>query len=643
MGIWLNFTKFAAWQGLRLALDGGAYLLRGRSTTHGSAQWASTRKLAQAGVFTDDGLILGKAAGELIRYGDNEGHVLCFAPSGSGKGVGLVVPNLLTYPGSVIVTDVKGENVSITARARSRFGPVYRLDPRDPQNSHAFNPLHLIRVGTAHEADDAMLLASLIIEDEGGRDSHWAQKASEYLAALLLHVVHANGDAPELQTLTEANRLASLDPAQWEMLLDQMLASDHERVRTFAGQLLMADGSEESRNVLSNITKYTVAWADGGPLATLCRTSDFDVETFATRPQSLFVIVPQEKLRFYKPFLRVVVGAALVGLERFGQHFEVVGHKPLFVLDEMAALGRLSVLEDAIAYMRTHARAVLVFQDLGQLRRLYGASAQTFISNCRAHVAFGINDMPTAQVMADRLGRQTVKARSHAYAHDSAMVLRHRDSENISETGRYLLDPAEILNLPATTALITLPRDVGAPIKAERIDYRFERAFSGLWDGWRDGADARSHVSSHAQFAAYFATAARARPVRRRARQRQCKVLQRTPSTDALVRAFSGSNPAGFWLSAAVHAARVSRHVATCSHRRVLPRILHDLDGSTVAAAVRAVGPDGAVVAQSVSDAHRRHGVRAPSAVAAPIRRRGDGSHRPWQSSVRTARGSAVR
>ena len=83
-----------------------------------------------------------------------------------------------------------------------------------------------------------------------------------------------------------------------------MLASDHERVRTFAGQLLTADGSEESRNVISNITKYTVAWAEGGPLATVCRTSDFDVETFAMRPQSLFIVAPQEKLRFYKPFLQ---------------------------------------------------------------------------------------------------------------------------------------------------------------------------------------------------------------------------------------------------------------------------------------------------------------------------------------------------
>ncbi|MEO1695588.1 MAG: type IV secretory system conjugative DNA transfer family protein, partial [Pseudomonadota bacterium] len=465
--------------------------------------------------------------------------MLCFAPSGAGKGVGLAIPNLLTYPGSVIVTDVKGENAAITARQRSSFGPVWRLDPRTPEASNAFNPLHLMRVGTAHEADDAMLLASLIIEDEGGRDSHWTQKASEYLAALLVHVVHANGSAPELQTLTEAHRLASLDPAQWALLLDDMLASDHERVRTFAGQLLTADGSEESRNILSNITKYTVAWAEGGPLATVCRTSDFDVESFATRPQSLFIVVPQEKLRFYKPFLRVVVGAALVGLERFGQVFHVEGPKPLFLLDEMAALGRLSVLEDAIAYMRTYARGVFIFQDLGQLQRLYGRSARSFIANCRAHIAFGVNDMDTAQMLADRLGRQTIKSRSQSYAHDSAMILRHRDNDTVGETGRYLLDPAEILNLPPETALITLPRNVGAPIKAQRIDYRFEPDFNGLWDAWRGGADgpngASSHVSSRLQFAAYFAAAARVQRVRRRVRQRRNRALQRTPSADALL------------------------------------------------------------------------------------------------------------
>ncbi|MEO0960532.1 MAG: type IV secretory system conjugative DNA transfer family protein, partial [Pseudomonadota bacterium] len=108
-------------------------------TTYGSARWGTEKDMLQAGLFVNDGVVLGRYQFRYLRH-DGPEHVLCFAPTRSGKGVGLVVPSLLTWPGSAIVHDIKGENWQLTANYRARFSRVLLFDPTDP-NSAAYNPL----------------------------------------------------------------------------------------------------------------------------------------------------------------------------------------------------------------------------------------------------------------------------------------------------------------------------------------------------------------------------------------------------------------------------------------------------------------------------------------------------------------------
>ena len=104
-------------------------------TTYGSARWATrTRRFATPDLLGPDGVVLGRLAGHYLRH-DGPEHVLCFAPTRSGKGVGLVVPTLLTWPGAAIVHDIKGENWQLTAGLRSRFGRVLLFDPTNAQVS----------------------------------------------------------------------------------------------------------------------------------------------------------------------------------------------------------------------------------------------------------------------------------------------------------------------------------------------------------------------------------------------------------------------------------------------------------------------------------------------------------------------------
>ena len=135
--------------------------LRARSVTHGSARWATLRDLVRGKALGGGGLIVGKAYGQFIRF-KGDGAVMVCAPQGRGKGVGVVIPNLLEHLGSVIVTDPKGENFAVTQRHRSTLGPVYRLDAIHPHESDFFNPLSMVRVGIYDEDTDAAQLAELL-------------------------------------------------------------------------------------------------------------------------------------------------------------------------------------------------------------------------------------------------------------------------------------------------------------------------------------------------------------------------------------------------------------------------------------------------------------------------------------------------
>ena len=159
-------------------------------TTYGSARFATAREVRRAGLLGDDGAVLGRLQERYLRH-DGPEHVLCFAPTRSGKGVGLVVPTLLTWPGSAIVHDIKGENWTLTAGWRARFGRVLRLDPTDAQ-SDAYNPLLEVRRGD-REVRDVQNIADILVDPEGALEkrNHWEKTSHSLLVGAILHVLYA--------------------------------------------------------------------------------------------------------------------------------------------------------------------------------------------------------------------------------------------------------------------------------------------------------------------------------------------------------------------------------------------------------------------------------------------------------------------
>jgi type IV secretion system protein VirD4 len=191
-------------------------------TTYGSARRADAREIRRAGLLGPDGVVLGRFDGRYLRHNGPE-HVLCFAPTRSGKGVGLVIPTLLTWPSSTIVRDIKGENFQLTSGFRARFGTVLLFDPTNPESA-AYNPLLEIRKGDC-EVRDAQNIADILVGPEGAleRRNHWEKTRHSQLVGAILHVLYADAD----KTLAGVANFLS-DPSQpIDATLNVMLATPH--------------------------------------------------------------------------------------------------------------------------------------------------------------------------------------------------------------------------------------------------------------------------------------------------------------------------------------------------------------------------------------------------------------------------------
>lgn len=459
--------------------------LRPRSTTHGSARWASLGDLTQGNALGGTkGIIVGKIWGVFIRF-KLDGAVMVTAPMGKGKGVGIVIPNLLDHKGSVLVTDPKGENYAVTQRHRSSFGPVYRLDAIHPDDSHSFNPLDMIRVGTLHEADDAAQIANFLVLNEN-RDGHWDTSARLVMTALIRHVLHSQPE--ELRTLSMCRELIAGGDERVRLLLNEMAASEVPSVAEEGRLRLAGLEFEETTSVIGNTAKALAFWSKDRIGGRLSRTSDFSMMDLNREGLSIYVMVPDDQIEVYGPFLRVMTGCALAALMR-GKDMPRPEHKPMLLIDECKALGRLDALAKGMGMLREYAHVVHIWQDLGQLRETYSENgAQTFIAASGAQVTFGISDTKTAKEMADDVGRTTVYSRSHGFSEGNLDLVRAQLQDGISETGRHLLDPAEMRRIDPNKCIITLQDQVGAPILANKVKYYTEHCWKGLYDPWRSTA-----------------------------------------------------------------------------------------------------------------------------------------------------------
>jgi len=445
--------------------------------TYGSARWAGDEEIRAAGLLKPDGVVLGRHERDYLRH-DGPEHVLCFAPTRSGKGVGLVVPTLLTWPGSVIVHDIKGENWQITAGFRARHGRVLLFDPTNP-DSAAYNPLLEVRRGDK-EVRDVQNIADILVDPEGALDrrNHWEKTSHALLVGTILHVLYAEPD----KTLAGVANFLSDPKRPIESTLRAMMTTPHlgeagvHPVVASAARELLNKSDNERSGVLSTAMSFLGLYRDPVVAKVTARCDWRIADLVAERqPVSLYLVVPPSDINRTKPLIRLVLNQ--IGRRLTEElHDKNRRHRLLLMLDEFPALGRLDFFESALAFMAGYGiKSFLIAQSLNQIEKAYGPN-NSVLDNCHVRVAFATNDERTAKRVSDALGTATEMRDSTNYAgHRLSPWLGHLMVSR-QETARPLLTPGEVMQLPPADELLLLSGS--PPVRAKKARYYEDRRFT---------------------------------------------------------------------------------------------------------------------------------------------------------------------
>jgi type IV secretion system protein VirD4 len=496
---WYAFDAYAPWvfeQAGLLAASGGLLgaavavigsLWRARQsrlvTTYGSSRWAARSEVKAAGLFKPAGVFLGRLGRRYLRH-DGPEHVMAFAPTRSGKGVGLVVPTLLSWSGSAVIHDIKGENWQLTAGWRQTFSHCLLFNPTDPRSAR-YNPLLEVRKGP-HEVRDVQNIADILVDPEGAleRRSHWEKTSHSLLVGVILHVLYAEAE----KTLARVAGVLSDPRRSFEHTLRAMMATNHlgsaaqpmvHPVVASAAREVLNKSENERSGVLSTAMSFLGLYRDPVVAATTAacdwRIADL---TDAGRPVSLYLVIPPSDISRTKPLVRLVlnqIGRRLTETLEGDPARRRRRHQLLMMLDEFPALGRLDFFETALAFMAGYGiRAYLIAQSLNQISKAYGDN-NAILDNCHVRIAFSSNDERTAKRISDALGTATeLRAQRNYAGHRLAPWLSHVMVSR-QETARPLLTPGEVMQLPATDELVLvsgLP-----PIRAKKLRYYQDRNF----------------------------------------------------------------------------------------------------------------------------------------------------------------------
>ncbi|MEY9199429.1 type IV secretion system protein VirD4 [Sinorhizobium fredii] len=445
--------------------------------THGSARFATDREVAPL-AHAASGLLVGRdpKTGKLLRY-DGPAHLLTMAPTRTGKGVGTIIPNLLTADRSVICIDPKGENAKIACRARQQFGPVHVLDPFGVTGtpSAAFNPLDALDPDGLDAAEDASTLADALVFDEPGMagEAHWNEEAKALVAGIILKVVAA--ESPGRRHLGTLREYLTLAPERFAALLKRMQDMDE------AGGLIaraanrhLGKSDREAAGVLSAAQRHT-HFLDSPRMTAVLSRSDFRFADLKRRNASVFLVLPPDRLSTYSRWLRLLITQSLTDMAREPT-------KPpmpvLYLLDEFAALGHLAPVERAMGLMAGYGVQLWpILQDVHQLRATYRQRAGTFLSNAGVLQVFGVNDHDSARLVSDLLGQETVIFQTMGRALDSE---KSGISYNQHHAARPLLTPDEVRSMAQHIELLFLAGQ--RPIIAGKLAYYADPEFRGLYD-----------------------------------------------------------------------------------------------------------------------------------------------------------------
>lgn len=463
---------------------------RGSADRPPSASWATPEETLQPDQLWRPGsFLLGTYNGRLIGSSDNRHHFLLSGSRG-GKTSTVLEPNLLTYPGSMLIIDPKGELAAKTAAHRRDVlkQDVFVLDPFDvasvrPDLRAQFNPLTEIDPNSPDAIDDAAMLAdAMILDTTGSSDgSYWTMAARNFVRGMILYAMCEENPANRTLNQVSAYMYRFEDaPAGYGTELTRnglframMEHKGFEGVIGGTGASMLAKVDKEAASVLSSTTEQ-LAFLDSPALNTCLAASSFRLRDLARKPTTIYLCLNAGRMATHFRWLRLIIDLAIVQLEREAKVRPVAegsGHRIMFVLEEMASLQHMKRLEIAaglLAGTGVGIKMVFVFQDLGQLKALYRDRWQTFLGNSGVIQAFSLNDLDSLKYVSERLGNTSYWASSYSQP-SHAQRLEGQSPQTWSMQNAPLLDPAELASLVERDSFRQVVIMEG---KAPRILYR---------------------------------------------------------------------------------------------------------------------------------------------------------------------------
>ncbi|SHG54890.1 Type IV secretory pathway, VirD4 component, TraG/TraD family ATPase [Fodinibius roseus] len=468
------------------------------SGTHGTAQIEYGDQFLQ-----NEGLIIGRhqKTGEILRY-TPEKHLITAAPTRRGKGVGSIMPNILTYPNSLIVVDPKGENCDTTYKRRQKMDQdVYVLDPfyestyAKAYGSNSFNFMDLVEYEDPEAFDTCNIISKTIITYDPHDNQFWMDCAYTLFSGLIYYVSQApefndrshDPFRPNMRNMTTINDLLRLK-------FDDLLAytkyiSNNDDlpldVKEVANEILTDKESRKMLNGILKTLKVNIECFRSPRIRDTLRESDFNLKDIIDENATLYIVIPIDKMKTYNKWIRTVIELLIKRTIQLRNPLDpkIDEKRILFLLDEYANLGVVSYVKEAYSTIAGYGMTLWTFvQDLNQLKKIYTKDWKTFISNSGIFQVFNTNDLETAEYISKTMGETTIFSESSSENKEVSsvgMTDNRGRTKSVSERSRWLRKPNEIMTMPMHEQIIK--PDGQHPILANKVEYYKDPEFKNLF------------------------------------------------------------------------------------------------------------------------------------------------------------------
>jgi type IV secretion system protein VirD4 len=458
-------------------------LIPRRQSLHGDARFASAGELASKGMFKPhkNGIVVGKMGGKLLRLSGQQ-FVILAAPTRSGKGVGIVIPNLLDYQESLVVLDIKQENFDLTSGWRASVGhEIYLFNPfAEDRRSHRWNPLTYVSNDPAFRVSDLMSIAAMLYPDGAEDQKFWVSQARNAFMAFSLFLFEKFDDDEKIgfpfskkPTLGAIYRLSSGD-GQSELkpflkeLSQRPFLSGHAKT-AFSGMLSQAD--ETFASILGTFKEPLNAWINP-ILDAVTSEDDFLLTDVRKKKMTIYIGIQPNKLAESRLIINLFFSQLInLNTKELPQNNKELKHQCLLLMDEFTSIGKVDIISTAVSYMAGYnIRLLPIIQSMSQLDATYGKDlSRTMITNHALQIVYAPREQQDANDYSEMLGYTTVRKDSFTRGREF--------SRSESEERRALMLPQELKAI-GFDAEIFFYEGIPNPVKCEKIKYFKDKYFT---------------------------------------------------------------------------------------------------------------------------------------------------------------------